>query len=1326
MSTQVVPQTWTVDELTTKQQDGTLVLSAAALAAQELADVLSALGPNQLALQGVPVKTPTPQTVSVECTTTLFGFPDVDALVTFEVASRALSVSLTATFTDGGIQILGMPWAAITDLALDLKVVGPSLPVPFVSGDLRGSIQLENVKDPITVTLGPAFGDGWLLQASDIPLSALGDLLAGHADPGSLVPSSLGLDGLSIVDLSCRFDPTSWDVRSVNATLGTPAGAPAKVWSFANDDFPELSGVGVSVGIDFDDTAGGPNGGPSVTVTAGATVGFPKLKPPLKLPVQVVREPTRWRVGILGASGFPSVGDLVGSATDASMLPAGIATLQLASASLELTLGSGDPTPQSFFVAAALEEWTLVTGLSLENVALQVFVDRTAGDASGFLTGAVRFGDVVEVPVAIEKPGGSAPWTLRLATEAPPALANASALSTVVGGDHVGTHLPSSFPATLPVTLKDLTVAFDATSHAVTEVTVDIESDGPWPLPLPGSSSVEVSGLALQLQVGWPGTNVTGSIGGTFDVDGTKIAVSAGRSDPAGDWTITGGLAAGSSVKLGAVADKLGGFAVPPALSDAALTILQITFDKSGDFTFHAEGALSADNSKSPTLALDADVTQAGATFSGSLTIGKAQFKFTAVKGDKSQTRFLAAYTDTGGDSISVRDLVAAVSPDAAAETPDIEVELKDVIFAMAAGDPSPRFLFAFDLKRIELSALPLVGAKLADSASVDDLQVVAATATPVAAAGSDPGDVAAWNALLPHPATKLPSDGIVRGVLMSAKLQLGNDSVAVALAPPAPLPTTKKPSDTPAAAADSTKWFPVQRAFGPVYFNRVGARYDAGALWLLLDASLAFDGLSLTLDGLGVGSELTAFDPKFHLDGIGISYQQDPVEIAGAFLAVPSAQLGNATFEYDGAAVVRAEDFTLAAIGSYAEVAGHPSLFVFAEFAHALGGPPAAYVTALMGGFGYNRALRIPAQDEVSQFPFVHGLDAGAPGDGTPIGVLKVLEGDGKSQATPWLTDSLGDNWLAVGVRFTSFELAETYALLIAEFGNELQFALVGLTTLRLPQDTSEKAFAYVELEVEAVLKPRDGFFGLTAVLSPNSFVFAARVPHHGRLRVLRLVRRRPRRRLRRHARRLPPGIRASGVVSAGTATRADVAGERPRHNRRQRVLRAHSDLRDGRRRTARALPRREPAGVAHRVGRLPHLVGAVSLHGQRRRLGGCLLSRRLGVRPEDILDRARRAAVARRAADTRSCLHLLVGDLVLDRVRRPVELDGLGQGVGRLREAASGQGRSVQGRDPVRPASRLNEGRHGRPRGCSPDRDRVRRARDAAQAGDRERRVR
>ena len=33
-----------------------------------------------------------------------------------------------------------------------------------------------------------------------------------------------------------------------------------------------------------------------------------------------------------------------------------------------------------------------------------------------------------------------------------------------------------------------------------------------------------------------------------------------------------------------------------------------------------------------------------------------------------------------------------------------------------------------------------------------------------------------------------------------------------------------------------------------------------------------------------------------------------------------------------------------------------------------------------------------------------------------------------------------------------------------------------------------TEPAFAYIELELEAVLKPQEGFFGLTARLSPGA----------------------------------------------------------------------------------------------------------------------------------------------------------------------------------------------------------------------------------------------
>ena len=278
----------------------------------------------------------------------------------------------------------------VSALALDVHVSGPSLPVPLVSGDLRGTIDLEKV-DPITVTIGPAFGGDWLLEASNIELSALAELLAGHADPRSLMPSNLDLDGLSIVELGCRFDPDSWKVRSLTAKLGTPENEPAKTWTFG-DGFPSVTGVGVSVELDFDDTAdGGQDGGPSVTVVAGATVEFGELH----LPVQVVRRPDQWSVGILGATGFPSLGDLVGAATDASMLPEAVKTLQLGSASLELTLGSEEPRLQSLFVAAALapetddgkeQGWQLIEDqLAIENLALQVSIDAVGKDASGFV-----------------------------------------------------------------------------------------------------------------------------------------------------------------------------------------------------------------------------------------------------------------------------------------------------------------------------------------------------------------------------------------------------------------------------------------------------------------------------------------------------------------------------------------------------------------------------------------------------------------------------------------------------------------------------------------------------------------------------------------------------------------------------------------------------------------------------------------------------------------------------------------------------------------------------------------------------------------------------
>ena len=206
-----------------------------------------------------------------------------------------------------------------------------------------------------------------------------------------------------------------------------------------------------------------------------------------------------------------------------------------------------------------------------------------------------------------------------------------------------------------------------------------------------------------------------------------------------------------------------------------------------------------------------------------------------------------------------------------------------------------------------------------------------------------------------------------------------------------APQPNALLPTETGGSSTDTTgngapvaqdsaptqadgKWFDIGKTFGPLSIQRVGISYTNGTLIFGLDANIAFGPLALSLQGLGIGSPLNAFSPVFSLTGLGLSYNNPPLEILGAILRVPDSQLAQGVeFQFDGVLVVKAEDFSLAALGSYAQLAtGLPSLFVFGQLETPLGGPPAFFVTGLMAGFGFNRSLAIPEQDEVASFPLL------------------------------------------------------------------------------------------------------------------------------------------------------------------------------------------------------------------------------------------------------------------------------------------------------------------------------------------------------------------
>jgi hypothetical protein len=289
--------------------------------------------------------------------------------------------------------------------------------------------------------------------------------------------------------------------------------------------------------------------------------------------------------------------------------------------------------------------------------------------------------------------------------------------------------------------------------------------------------------------------------------------------------------------------------------------------------------------------------------------------------------------------------------------------------------------------------------------------------------------------------------------------------------------------------------WIPVQRAFGPLGLQRLGVDWpqppdpDDPKLTFLFDARVMLTILEIDLIGLAVGIPLKqpgtigAYD--FGLDGLAIAYESGPLSINAGLVKeyVEVKGFKDKILEYNGAAVVKAAKWSLGAIGSYASI-GAPSLFIFGQFNAPIGGPAFFFVTGLCAGFGYNRNIRIPGQDEVPEFPLLSGVaDPGKIGgkDASPADALKAM-GD-------WIQPAQGFNWFAAGVQFTSFELIQSNVVLVVVPTGDFELAILGISRLKLPQQGTTQ-YAYVELGIAIDLKPSAGFFSVTAVISPNSYV--------------------------------------------------------------------------------------------------------------------------------------------------------------------------------------------------------------------------------------------
>ena len=450
-------------------------------------------------------------------------------------------------------------------------------------------------------------------------------------------------------------------------------------------------------------------------------------------------------------------------------------------------------------------------------------------------------------------------------------------------------------------------------------------------------------------------------------------------------------------------------------------------------------------------------------------------------------------YAQGDAGTVNVKHLIHSISPSVAEDMPEgLEIDLNDALLVYFNNAGTKKYLFAMDIAvEFPLSDLPFVGKSLpADAkAGIKKLKVV------VASAALSADEVSFINGMSPHPVLPLPAantsdDAIPKGFSMVAELELGAASVLVT-SPPAKqqAATTAATGAAPPAggAADSVMWINVQKTFGPVAIQKVGFAYQDGGLFVLSNMSLAVGGLEIDLIGIGIGSPIKNPSPKFTIQGLAVSYVEGPVAVMGGMLGTLDP------IDFTGALSVRVPELALAALAGYAAYEGHPSFFLYGVLDVPLGGPPAFFITGVAAGMGFNRKLIVPDVSGVATFPLV----AWAMGSGTPSMDPSKPIGDQVANALTQLAQkgvvapSVGDYWFAAGIRFTSFELVDSFALITLGVGADVEIALLGLSTLKVPPLVDEPV-AEAQLALEVSFSSGSGLLAIAAQLTNNSYVLS------------------------------------------------------------------------------------------------------------------------------------------------------------------------------------------------------------------------------------------
>lgn len=504
--------------------------------------------------------------------------------------------------------------------------------------------------------------------------------------------------------------------------------------------------------------------------------------------------------------------------------------------------------------------------------------------------------------------------------------------------------------------------------------------------------------------------------------------------------------------------------------------------------------------------------------------------------------------------SFNLAPLGRVLSPDLEELMGAIEITPRELAigsFKKSSDDSKKRsYVLAFRLQgEVTLSQLPFVGERLPKDANVGirDLSLVWCSA---AIAQDEAAKTYFKSKALPLIDDEaLSSSGVFKAAL---QVPSGTEQLTLPFArPPKALPPSVKPAENPAdsgsgarpgtspqgtpqqpqnpsgnppaagesnttvsistgtSSDDSAKWFDVGKTVGPLSLKRMGLKYQDKKVWFLFDASLSAGAITLIVDGLGAGIdpfELLGgrFKPAFTLRGLGLTIK-GPAEVSGAFLRERISDPRGDYDEFSGIVLIKTEALTVAGMGTYADPPwGDPSFFAYAFLDKTIGGPPFFFVTGLALGISVNRNLDLPPIDQVSRFPLVR-LALGEPiaPPGTTLPAVRNTGGDTElakllqvQQAMkPYTRPNSGQVVLAIGVRFTTFQLLNSFALLVASFGKPFKLDLLISSRLQIPalppgSNTSPvPPIAQIGIDLRGTWIPEEGFLIIEGRITEGSW---------------------------------------------------------------------------------------------------------------------------------------------------------------------------------------------------------------------------------------------